>query len=615
MENIIDKLKEITGIRFEYYQRKFLERRIHFRVKNLEINSYKEYLDYLSAHPSESACFLDKFTINYTYFFRNYEIFERFEEFIRQFIVGLKRPIRIWSAPCATGEEPYSIAMLFDKLKKKIINFPEYEIVASDIDKTALAIAKNGVYGEYSIHEIPKNYVETYFTKRDTHLGPKFTLTDEIRNRVEFFEEDIIRGHKKNTKYDVIFCRNLLIYIQKEAKEKLLRNLANHLVHGGLLILGKTEMLMNTFSSFKSIDTNNHFYVKHQLSPDIVLKKEKVKKQLELDEKVKHEEPEKKGQLVKIMDKKGFNITPETKTVKIKTARVKKPVQGDKEDTIQSREKKLDQREVQTIHRLHQIEIKENQLKEKEQLLIQREIQLEQRELLIGLREKQLEQKIAEFGENEKKKISNKRGGPNNNQKGRGRKSVNPKLVASALPNSENSDQIIHPNIKGELNIPIGHYAIINSHNEGNQSTKFSIYGLTSGIALILADKVNKVYAISHIIEPKSKSKKNGSSLLFPHRYINTSVSSLLDNTLYHGANKENIEALVIGGAKNIYEKDNISQKNIDAIKKELFSKHIMIEKEFLGGISELSLLYDTVTNNLYVKKKWEEEFRKVYSN
>lgn len=614
MEDIIDKLKEITGIKFEYYQRTFLERRIHFRVKNLEINSYKDYLDYLSTNPGESVCFLDKFTINYTYFFRNYKVFERFEEFVRQYIVGLKRPIRIWSGPCATGEEPYSIAMLFDKLKNKIINFPDYEIVASDIDKTALAIAENGVYGEYSIHEIPKSYIENYFIKKESPLGPKYKIRNDIREKVEFIEEDIIRGHKKNTKYDVIFCRNLLIYIQKEAKEKLLRNLANHLVHGGLLILGKTEMLMNPISSFKSIDTNNHFYVKSQLSPDIVFKKEKDKTRKELKEEIKNEELEKKP--VKTINSKEIDKASEYKIVKVVERRVKKPVNANKEQNIQSREKNLDQREVQIIRRINQIEIRENQLNEKELLLKQREIQLEQRELLIDLREKQLEQDLAENGKDEKQKIvpTKKKGGTRNQQKGRGKKSLNTKSVPSDLSISEDSDQIIHPNIKGELNIPIGHYAIINSHNDANKSNKFSIYGLGSGIALILIDKVNKVYAISNILEPKSSSMKKGSSSIFPHRYVDSSVNVLLDKLVYYGANRENIEAIVIGGAKNIYEKENISQKNIDAIKQELFSSHIKIEKEFLGGISELSIIYDTVANVLYIKKKWEEEFRKVFS-
>ena len=201
-----------------------------------------------------------------------------------------------------------------------------------------------------------------------------------------------------------------------------------------------------------------------------------------------------------------------------------------------------------------------------------------------------------------------------NQQKGRGKKSLNAKSVPSDLSISEDSDQIIHPNIKGELNIPIGHYAIINSHNDANKSNKFSIYGLGSGIALILIDKVNKVYAISNILEPKSSSMKKGSSSIFPHRYVDSSVNVLLDKLVYYGANRENIEAIVIGGAKNIYEKENISQKNIDAIKQELFSSHIKIEKEFLGGISELSIIYDTVANVLYIKKKWEEEFRKVFS-
>jgi len=368
-------------------------------------------------------------------------------------------------------------------------------------------------------------------------------------------------------------------------------------------------------SNFKSIDTINHFYIKGQLSAEIVIKKEKNKTRKELQEKIEDKELEKK--IPNPIDKKEIEDLSKNKEFKIIQTRINKSIKIDKEQNIQSREKKLDQREMQIIRRINQIEVREKKLNEKELLLKQREIQLEQRELLIDLREKQLEQDLMENIKDEKQKIveKKKKGRPSNQKKGRGKKTSNPKSAPSDLSLSEDSDQIIHPNIKGELNIPIGHYAIINSHNKANNSTKFSIYGLGSGIALILMDKVNKVYAISNMIEPKSSSMMKDSSLIFPHRYIDTSVNVLLDKLLYYGANRETIEAIVIGGAKNIYEKESISQNNIDAIKIELFSNHIRIEKDFLGGISELSIIYDTEANVLYLKKKWEDQFRKVFSN
>ncbi len=612
IDSLIDKLKEATGIKFEYYQRNFLERRIHFRVKNLEINSYQDYINYLAENPGEIDHFLNKFTINYTYFFRNYEIFERFEEFIRQYLIGLKRPIRIWSAPCASGEEPYSIAMIFDKLKSKIINFPDYEIVASDIDKTALGIAKAGVYGEYSIHEIPKSYLETHFTRQDTQLGPKFTISEDIKNKVELIEEDIISGHKKNSKYDVIFCRNLLIYINRESKEKLLRTLENHLVHGGLLILGKTEMLVNIQSNFKSIDTNNHFYVKSKLNPSIKVNKKESPIPTKKPIKKKENKPANVRKTIKRENREKIVPTlSEEKRVKIKQNERLKPVKIETENQMESRKKILDNRELQIIRRLNQIELREKQLNERELRLKQREVQLGQKEVLIGLREQQIEDLLEQIEEKERKNDKSKpRGRPPSKKKGTGKKAL-PTKPASVDLSIDDADRIVHPNIKGELNLPVGHYAIINSHDIENKSSKFSVYGLSSGIVLILQDKVHKVYGMSYMLHPKSTAVNNGASL-FPHRYIDSSVSVLLDKILYNGANKDNLEAIIVGGANNIYEQEGDYQDNIDAITQELFSRHISIEKEFLGGISERSLVYDTIRNELLIKKKWESHYRRV---
>ena len=219
-------------MKFDQYQRNFLEKRIDFRIKNLSLN-YNQYIDYISENPIEVDLFLDKFTINYTYFFRNLSVFENFEKFIKFYVKNNKKSfIKIWSAPCATGDEPYTVAMILDNLKKKVSNFPDYKIFASDIDTNALKIANEGIYGEYAVHEIPKHYLDTYFLKRVSELGPKYTLSQEIKSKVEFIKEDIIRVHQVDNVYDVIFCRNFFIYINHSARENLLRNLDKR-IHGG----------------------------------------------------------------------------------------------------------------------------------------------------------------------------------------------------------------------------------------------------------------------------------------------------------------------------------------------------------------------------------------------
>ena len=167
-------------------------------MKNLNLNYYQDYITYIRENPVEVDLFLDKFTINYTYFFRNYSVYENFERFINLYSNHHNRAIRIWSAPCATGDEPYSIAMVLDQLKAKNKNFPDFHIVASDIDPSALNIARNGIYSEYAVHEIPDVYLEKYFSKRDTETGPKFILSKNIRDKVSFIQEDIIKCHQNH---------------------------------------------------------------------------------------------------------------------------------------------------------------------------------------------------------------------------------------------------------------------------------------------------------------------------------------------------------------------------------------------------------------------------------
>jgi chemotaxis methyl-accepting protein methylase/chemotaxis receptor (MCP) glutamine deamidase CheD len=253
---------------FEHYQRSFLEKRISYRMKHLNLEYYQQYISYINSHPEEVDLFLDKFTINYTYFFRNFNVFESFEKFLKIYAEGLKRPLKIWSAPCATGDEPYSIAIILDQIRSLNKNFPDFEIKASDIDKNALKLAKEGIYGEYAIHETPNLLLDTYFSKRNTELGPKYVIDKRIREKIKFIQEDIIKGQSNNEKFDVIFCRNFIIYINQYAREKLMNVLESRLRNGGLLILGGSETFAPKRTCFETISIRDRFYIKNLSSMD-----------------------------------------------------------------------------------------------------------------------------------------------------------------------------------------------------------------------------------------------------------------------------------------------------------------------------------------------------------
>jgi len=685
IDALIDVLKIATGMKFDYYQRNFLEKRIDFRMRHLDIECYQDYINYIQEKPEEINLFLDKFTINYTYFFRNYTVFENFEKFLWIYSKEVKRKLKIWSAPCATGDEPYSIAMILDQMKQNDKNFPNFEIVASDIDQSAIIFAKNGIYGEYSVHETPKSYLINYFSREDSKLGPKFILKNKIKEKVEFIQEDIINGHRKNQKYDIIFCRNFFIYINQFAREKLLRLINSRLFDGGLLVLGGSETLPRNIQELEMINTRDRFYIKNLFTQnesfknklkglfekqritkkekeenaikevvkpinkekkllsaikqvkeksekDLVYinvrekqaseeKIEKVREKKDLDE-IKHIEPT-EVRITDIVINKDFNgRTAEASSQDFKNSLIKKRSQELKqwELLLEKREKEIEQRILEldkkyqkseqerkeAREKLKKAKEKEQEVKERIKILERLTRKAEQREKIIKQREKQLERRLKQIGEYSRQIFQQELHLNNHSNLLEGSE--------EALNSYEEKriDRIEKPNNKNEILIPKGYYSIINSFDKNTRATKFIIEGLGSEIGLILKDPIHNIFGMSHISFPNSSASKQGYHLIFPHTFADTSVKDLYNNLLYNGAKKDNIKALIVGGAKLFSEYDLTHQENLDAVKNELKSIGIEIETEDCGGLSERSLIYDTINDALYVKKTWEFEFRRI---
>ncbi len=735
---VVEQLRAETGIKFEYYRTHFLERKIEYRMRNLNIGSLQTYFDYLRANPEEINRFKERFTVVYSYFFRNNEIYEKLKEIIDSSYNNLKKPILIWSCPSASGEEPYSIAMLFDQIRRTNKKFPPYKIIASDIDKKAISDAKEGVYGEYAVHEMPGIFLNTYFTKQGTRLGSKFTISEEIKKNVEFIEEDIINGHAKDYKYDIIFCRNFFIYLRRKAQAKLLNVFESKLRDGGILILGIPEIIMSNNVSFKLLDPKVRFYVKNYQFHHPLFKKEiydcieKNNFQAELFPQAKELTPQNAERKVSDMPVNGAlnekqsqlllnviepsiienNNIYRTETPTIKTPFIKRTCNKSKTASIKSENTVKQSEETKTIKKYQitvqtiqtnnsikseersikkldlqiaipikeEVEVKNKSLKirdnyapliieERFRQLEQRELQIKQRELLLNKLEKSLEQKEVRFQqqriflENRKKKIiqqmqllkqlfaqqkeretefKDRTKEFNNlikkleqrakrvelrevqldqriNQLGDHSKQVlqqeinekNQYPIEEAL-DEYGVDRIINPTLKGELLLPSGYYGLINLHDKNEKTSSFSIQGLGAGIALILKDSFNKIYAMSRISLPDSTKSKSNYHLLFPHTFIDTAAKELLNKMLYNGAEKENIAAMIIGGAKLFTDFDLTFQENIDAIQEVLKSLQLKVVFEELGGIGERSIIYNTLTDSLFIQKSWETEYRKV---
>lgn len=429
-------------------------------MKHLNLEHYQQYIKYLNLNPEEIDLFLDKFTINYTYFFRNFNVFESFEKFLKIYVKGLKRPLKIWSAPCATGDEPYSIAMILDQFRNLSNSFPDFEIKASDIDKNALKFAKEGIYGEYAVHETPKILLNTYFSKKDTELGPKYVINQKIRDKVRFFQEDIIKGDHTNEKYDVIFCRNFIIYINQYAREKLMRVLESRLRNGGLLILGGSETFSPKNTCFETISIRDRFHIKNLSSMDEsfirkiynsfqsrearherksldykkrrIYKKETnqfetIEKQNLIEHKTKNLEDQVRSKPVKdLVVVKELETRNLNKKIKVET-----PTQDNKKSQNVPRNKKIESAKVRitgivvnngydttllkkkkkpiTATNTNPLETKGiSQFEKRENLLPQREEELNKRELILEKREETVEQRSI-FLEKEMGKLDQRR--------------------------------------------------------------------------------------------------------------------------------------------------------------------------------------------------------------
>ncbi len=657
----------------------------------LNVEDYQDYINYIRSNPIEIDLFLDKFTINYTFFFRNLNVFQNFEKFIQFYVKSLginTRQIKIWSAPCATGDEPYSIAMILDQLKKKDRIFPDFKIYASDVDTNAIKIARDGVYGEYAIHDLPKQYLDTYFSKEITELGKKYSISNHIREKVEFIQEDIIQTHQMSQIYDVIFCRNFFIYINKEARENFLKIVEKRLYNGGLLILGASETLGSKNIVFKPVHLRDRFYIKNLFKKDdsykrrlykildnkeiteIIKPPEKIKniivekdisdtrdklkripkpvKVLEKDLKKKKIKKKKSSKYIPEVQRKeiaevrftkilvnnglnetlfdtGNNISLETAEHKVKRVKV---------SSIENREKALKRRELILKEKAVNLEQKfEDQYKvleeerkkaeitlknanEKETEVINRILvleritrRIEQREKSVEQREIQLEKRLNQIEQYSRKMLKQEM---EKTRYSNGTKEKKQSEDSTKTYGAQRIDRIKNPNNKKELIIPKGYYSLINSFDKGETATKMVIKGLGAEISLILKDPINNIFAMSYISLPSSRASKQGYHLLFPHTFVDTSVDDLFNNLIYNGGNRTNIKALIVGGAKLFLDYDITYQENIDAIKKELAALLIEIEAEDIGGLSERSLIYDTINDSLFVKKTWEFEYRKI---
>jgi chemotaxis protein methyltransferase CheR len=236
------KIKDIINFNSEFYEDKHLRRRVAIRMRALDIASYREYLRLLERDMDERMRLSKVLTVNVTEFFRNPETFEVIRREVLPELIATKlksgsRVLRLWSAGCASGEEPYSLAMLVKEVLNGRDDFT-VRIMATDIDRECLEKARLGIYRREELGGVRRYYIKKYFER----VEEGYRVKRELRDMVTFERKDLISDRKYRV-MDMILCRNVVIYFSRELKERLFMDFYESLNPGGFLILGKTENL------------------------------------------------------------------------------------------------------------------------------------------------------------------------------------------------------------------------------------------------------------------------------------------------------------------------------------------------------------------------------------
>jgi chemotaxis protein methyltransferase CheR len=253
-----DVIYKKSGIYYTESKKYLLEGRIAKRLQERSLKTYDQYIDYMESPKAKNEIhqLFEAVTINETYFFRAESQFEAFEKIIVPEIMKNKSKIRnnifrVWSAASSTGEEAYTLAILF--LEKLRPMFPglQFQILASDINNAVLDNARKGVYKEYAIRNVPKHLLLKYFRQS----GDKYILNDEVKKLVKFMNINLYdeQAMRMITACDIIFCCNVLIYFDAASKQQVISHLYNSLNKGGYLFIGYSESLHGISKAFKLI--------------------------------------------------------------------------------------------------------------------------------------------------------------------------------------------------------------------------------------------------------------------------------------------------------------------------------------------------------------------------
>lgn len=227
----------LTGIDLSCYKENQMKRRIDTLIAKYQINGYDKYAQLLRTDVKKFEEFVNYLTINVSEFYRDpqqWKVMER--DILPELIERFGKNLRIWSAACSTGDEPYSLVMALSRY----LPLGCIKVYATDIDRQVIEKAKTGLYSEKSIASVPEELKRKYFRQS----GSFYQVSDEIRSRVEFGQHNLLRDTYPGN-FHMIVCRNVLIYFTEEAKNGVFARFFRSLAEGGILFIGSAEQMMN----------------------------------------------------------------------------------------------------------------------------------------------------------------------------------------------------------------------------------------------------------------------------------------------------------------------------------------------------------------------------------
>jgi chemotaxis methyl-accepting protein methylase len=259
---LLDKISRDRGFHCASYKTTCLRRRVGVRMRARGVHRYADYAGLLDVDASEYDLLLDALTINVTKLFRNPEVYQAVLREVVPVLWNAPQPrIRVWSAGCASGEEPYSLAALFHlhaAERGELHGLQRVEILGTDIDRRSLADAARGEFEERDFSETPAEWRARYFAS-----SAPFPVAPELRRMVSFRQHDLLREPPPQAVNDLIVCRNAIIYFDRASQQRLFEAFHAALSPGGFLVLGKVETLFGRARElFRAVNGRERIFVR-----------------------------------------------------------------------------------------------------------------------------------------------------------------------------------------------------------------------------------------------------------------------------------------------------------------------------------------------------------------